>query len=296
MTSDELAQLRGMLAAAPVDFSSPALDVRAMFDGMIATFPVDESYSFAEKTIGGVTGHWLDAPKKSANVMLYIHGGAMLVGTAFGYRGLSGNLAQASGVNMFSIDYRLAPEHAFPAALDDSHAAYEGLLADGYQAENIVVAGDSAGGNLVLSLLLKLKAAGKAQPAAAVVLSPWADLTHSGATMKTKGDVDNSLSHKGLQAGADQYLGGASATDPLASPLFGDYAGIAPLLIEVGSEEILLADSTRLAAIAGEAKVDVTLHVWPEMPHDWSLFSFMLSEGRDMIAEVGTWVSARLAK
>jgi monoterpene epsilon-lactone hydrolase len=156
MTSDELAQLRGMLAAAPVDFSSPALEVRGMFDGMIATFPVDESYSFAEKKIGGVTGHWLDAPKKSDNVMLYIHGGAMLVGTAFGYRGLSGNLAQASGVNMFSIDYRLAPEHQFPAALDDCHAAYEGLLGEGYKAENIVVAGDSAGGNLVLSLLLKL--------------------------------------------------------------------------------------------------------------------------------------------
>ncbi len=296
MTSDELAQLRGMLAAAPIDFSSNAQEVRAMFDGMIATFPVDESYNFTEKTIGGITGHWLDAPKKSANVMLYIHGGAMLVGTAFGYRGLSGNLAQASGVNMFSIDYRLAPESTFPAALDDSHAAYEGLLAEGYKAENIVVAGDSAGGGLVLSLLLKLKGAGKPQPAAAVVLSPWADLTHSGETMKTKKDVDNSLSQVGLQAGADQYLGGASATDPLASPLFGDYAGIAPLLIEVGSEEILLADSTRLAAKAGEAKVDVTLHVWPEMPHDWSLFSFMLSEGRDMIAEVGTWVSARLAK
>ena len=296
MTSDELAQLRGMLAAAPIDFSSNAQEVRAMFDGMIATFPVDESYNFAEKTIGGITGHWLDAPKKSANVMLYIHGGAMLVGTAFGYRGLSGNLAQASGVNMFSIDYRLAPESTFPAALDDSHAAYEGLLAEGYKAENIVVAGDSAGGGLVLSLLLKLKGAGKPQPAAAVVLSPWADLTHSGETMKTKKDVDNSLSQVGLQAGADQYLGGASATDPLASPLFGDYSGIAPLLIEVGSEEILLADSTRLAAKAGEAKVDVTLHIWPEMPHDWSLFSFMLSEGRDMIAEVGTWVSARLAK
>ena len=296
MTSDELAQLRGMLAAAPIDFSSNAQEVRAMFDGMIATFPVDESYNFTEKTIGGITGHWLDAPKKSANVMLYIHGGAMLVGTAFGYRGLSGNLAQASGVNMFSIDYRLAPESTVPAALDDSHAAYEGLLAEGYKAENIVVAGDSAGGGLVLSLLLKLKGAGKPQPAAAVVLSPWADLTHSGETMKTKKDVDNSLSQVGLQAGADQYLAGASATDPLASPLFGDYAGIAPLLIEVGSEEILLADSTRLAAKAGEAKVDVTLHIWPEMPHDWSLFSFMLSEGRDMIAEVGAWVSARVGK
>ena len=296
MTSDELAQLRGMLAAAPVDFSIPALEVRAMFDGMIATFPVDESYSFVEKTIGGVSGLWLDAPHKSSSVLLYIHGGAMLVGNTFGFRGLSGNLAQASGVNMFSIDYRLAPEHKFPAALDDCHAAYEGLLADGYKAENIVVAGDSAGGNLALSLLLTIKATGKPQPAGAVLLSPWADLTHSGATMKSKGDVDNSLSHKGLQSGADQYLGGASASDPLASPLFGDYSGVAPMLIEVGSEEILLADSTRLAAVAGEAKVDVTLHVWPEMPHDWSLFSFMLSEGRDMIAEVGTWVSARVAK
>jgi monoterpene epsilon-lactone hydrolase len=296
MTSDELAALKGMLAAAPFDFASPALEVRAAFDGATATFPVDESYTFATKTIGGVSGLWMDAESSSPAVLLYIHGGAMLVGTAFGFRGLSGNLARAAGVNHFSIDYRLAPEHAFPAALDDALAAYLGLIEAGYAAENIVVAGDSAGGGLVLSLLLSLKERGVAQPAGALTLSPWADLTLSGDTIVSKKSADGSLTQLGLQAGADQYLVLHSATDPLASPLFGDLAGIAPLLIEVGSDEILLSDSTRLAHRAGEALVDVTLHVWPNMVHDWSLFSFMLSEGRDMIAEAGAWLTTKLAK
>jgi monoterpene epsilon-lactone hydrolase len=127
------------------------------------------------------------------------------------------------------------------------------------------------------------------------LLSPWTDLTFTGDTLATKAEVDNSLSEAGLRSGAAQYLAGHSATDPLVSPLLGTLTGLAPLLIEVGSDEILLSDSTRFAAKAGESLVDVTLHVWPEMVHDWSLFSFMLSEGRDMITEVGTWASAKLA-
>jgi acetyl esterase/lipase len=295
MTSDELAALKGMLAAAPFDFATPATEVRAAFDGATATFPVDESYSFAEKSIGGVSGLWMDAEHKSDKVLFYVHGGALLVGNTFGFRGLSGNLARATGMNMFSIDYRLAPEHVFPAAIDDVLSAYEGLLAQGYAGSDIVVAGDSAGGGLVLALLLDLKKGSIAQPAAAVVLSPWADLTHSGETMKTKKEVDGSLTQAGLQAGADQYLNGHSATDPRVSALFGDLADLPPLLIEVGSDEILLADSTRLAEKASAAGVDVTIHVWSDMPHDWSLFAFMLSEGRDMIDEVGAWVKSKLA-
>jgi len=295
MSSEELATLKGMLAAGGPDFSNPATEVRAMFDGMLATFPVDESYDFAERTIGGVSGLWLAGPAKSETVVLYVHGGAYLVGTAFGYRGLSGGIAQASGAAMFSIDYRLAPEHAYPAAVDDALAAFMGLLAEGFAAHQIIVCGDSAGGGLAAALLISIREAGLVQPAGAVLLSPWTDLTFTGETLVSKADVDNSLSVPGLRAGAEQYLAGHAATDPLVSPLLGDLAGLAPLLIEVGSDEILLSDSTRFAAKAGESLVDVTLHVWPEMVHDWSLFAFMLGEGRDMIAEAGAWASAKLA-
>ena len=294
MTSDELAALKGMLVANPFDFTIPAQEVRAQFNGAVATFPVSESLSFTPKTIGGISGLWMDAPG-SSNVLLYVHGGAMLVGTAEVYRGLSGNLAAAAGINHFSIDYRLAPEHAFPAALEDSVAAYKGLLAEGYSAHQIIVAGDSAGGGLALSLLLSLKAAGLPQPAGTVLLSPWADLTHSGESMITQAAADVSLTQAGLQSGADQYLQGHSATDPLASPVFGDLGGISPLLIEVGTTEILHSDSTRIRDKAQAAGVEVTFHEWTDMPHDWSLFSFMLSEGRDMIDEVGAWIKSKVA-
>ncbi len=295
MSSEELATLKGMLAAGGPDFADPALEVRALFDGMLATFPVDESFTFAERTIGGVSGLWLHAPAPSDTVVLYVHGGAYLVGTSFGYRGLSGGIAQASGAAMFSIDYRLAPEHAYPAAMDDALAAYKGLLAEGFVANQIIVAGDSAGGGLALALLIGIREAGLAQPAGAVLLSPWTDLTFAGDSLAAKAEVDNSLSEKGLRAAALQYLAGHPATHPLVSPLHGDLTGLAPLLIEVGSDEILLSDSTRFAVKAGESLVDVTLHIWPEMVHDWSLFGFMLSEGRDMIAEAGSWASTKLA-
>jgi monoterpene epsilon-lactone hydrolase len=294
MTSDELAALKGMLVANPFDFTIPAQEVRAQFNGAVATFPVAENLAFTEKTTGGVSGLWMDAPG-SNNVMLFIHGGAMLVGTAEVYRGLTGNIAAAAGINHFSIDYRLAPEHAFPAALDDSIAAYNGLLAEGYKAEQIIVAGDSAGGGLALSLLLSLKTHGLAQPAGAVVLSPWADLTHSGESMATQAAADVSLTKAGLESGANQYLQGHSAMDPLASAVFGDFSGVAPLLIEVGTTEILHSDATRIRDIAKSAGVDVTFHEWTDMPHDWSLFSFMLSEGRDMIEEVGAWIKTKVA-
>jgi len=294
MTQDELAALKGMLVANPFDFTIPAAEVRAQFNGAVATFPVDESFSFTETKIGGVPGLWMDAPG-SSNVLLYVHGGAMLVGTAEVYRGLSGNLAAAAGVNHFSIDYRLAPENQYPAALDDVVSAYKGLLLEGYQAENIVVAGDSAGGGLVLALLLTLKATGAPQPAAAVVLSPWADLTHSGETMTTMADKDVSLTKAGLESGARQYAGAHPLTDSLLSPVFGDLGGVAPLLIEVGTTEILLSDSTRVRDNAQAGGTEVTFHAWNDMPHDWSLFSFMLSEGRDMIDEVGAWIKTKVA-
>jgi acetyl esterase/lipase len=294
VTAQELAQLKGMLASGGPDFTQPAAEVRSVFDGMLATFPVDDALAFESRNVGGVPGLWMSGPADSTEVLLYVHGGGLLAGESHGYRGLSSALALAGGTAMFSVDYRLAPEHPFPAALDDVVAAFRGLVAAGHPPQRIIVAGDSAGGGLVLSLLLALRAAGETQPAAAVALSPWADLTQSGDSMASKAAVDNSLTQAGLEAGAAQYLAGHPATDPLASAVFGDFAGLAPLLVEVGSEEILLNDATRIAERAGADQVDVTLHVWPGQVHDWSLFAFMLSEGRDLIAEVGVWSRSRL--
>lgn len=294
MTREELAGLKEMLIANPFDFTIDAHEVRAKFNGAVATFPVNESFLFRETTIGGVPGLWMDAPD-SPNVLMYVHGGAMLVGTAEVYRGLSGNLASAAGVNHFSIDYRLAPEHQYPAAIDDVVSAYKGLLLEGYAPKNIVVAGDSAGGGLVLSLLIALKKAGIEQPAGAVVLSPWADLTHSGESMTTMADKDVSLTKAGLESGARQYLGNHPADAPLASPVFADLHNLAPLMIQVGTTEILHSDSTRIRDAVQAAGGEVVFHEWEDMPHDWSLFSFMLSEGRDMVDEVGAWIKTKVA-
>jgi len=295
MTSSELAQLTGMLAAGGPNFSDDAFVVREQFDTLLDSFPVDPTLAFDPRVIGGISGLWLEAAEPSAAVMLYLHGGAYVVGTASGYRGLAAGLARAGGFALFAIDYRLAPEHVFPAAIDDALAAYRGLLESGIDASGIVVAGDSAGGGLALSLLVAIGGAGLPQPATAILLSPWTDLSLSGDTMTSKAGEDNSLDEPGLRLSANRYLGGASPTDPLASPLFADLTGLPPLHIAVGSAEVLLDDSTRLAALAGAAGVDVSLRIWPHMVHDWSLFAFMLSEGSDLIREAGIFAAQHVA-
>lgn len=291
MTSSELAQLTGMLAAGGPNFSDDALVVREQFDTLLDSFPVDPTYTFDQRVIGGVPGLWLEAAEPSPSVLLYLHGGAYVVGTANGYRGLAAGLARASESALFAIDYRLAPEHVFPAALDDALAAYRGLLDSGLDSASITVAGDSAGGGLALALLVAIRDAVLPQPASAILLSPWTDLSLSGDTVTSKAEEDSSLDEPGLRISADRYLGNASPLEPLASPLFADLSGLPPLHIAVGSAEILLDDSTRLAARAGAAGVSVTLRIWPLMVHDWSLFAFMLSEGSELIEEAGNFAA-----
>jgi len=292
MSAQELAQLRGLLSQGGIDFSADPVVERVNFDGMFGSFPKDETLVTTAKEFGGVPGLWADGER---GVLLYLHGGGYTLGSAKAYEQFAASLARSADVALFSVDYRLAPEHPYPAAIDDAVAAYRGLLAGGIPSTDIVIVGDSAGGGLTLAALVALRDAGEALPSAAVVLSPFADLTFSGGSMTGKAERDPALTESGLRDAAAHYLQGADPSTPSASPVFAELLGLPPLLVEVGQDEILLSDSVRIAERAAENGVDVTLHVWPTMIHDWAVFSFMLSEGRDLIDEVGAWVRSRLA-
>lgn len=295
MASNELAQLIESMRANAPDFSAPALDVRAEFDALLATMPPPEGATFTETMLGGVPAlecRHGDAPV--AGTLLYFHGGGYIAGSAKGYRWLPAALARAANLAAVSIDYRLAPEAPFPAAIDDGVTAFTALIDRGIAPEQIIFAGDSAGGGLVLATLLKLRDAGRPLPAAALLLSPWVDLACEGASFDSKAAQDPSLTPAGLRASARHYLGNADPKDPLASPLYGDLADLPPLMIQVGSAEILLDDAVRLAGAAGTAGTAVRLEVWPEMIHVWQSFAFMLPEGAAAIVDAAAFLRARV--
>ena len=296
MSLSELENLLPLLTApGSPDFSLPVDQARERFDAMLTTLPVDESLEFHTTEIGGVSGTWGNPQgTRTDAVLLYFHGGAYIAGNSHGYRGLAGALAAAAGIQLFSIDYRLAPENPYPAAIDDAFAAYTGLLNEGFAAQNIVVCGDSAGGGLALSLLHAIKAAGQKQPAAAALISPWADLACEGKSMKSKADIDPLLNEAGLLQCGVAYAADNLAT-PTASPLIGDLSGFPPLMFQVGTREVLLCDTNRFAARANNAHVDVTVRARAGMVHDFPLLAFALTEGQEAIDEIGLFARKHLA-
>ncbi|HUO40228.1 MAG TPA: alpha/beta hydrolase [Mycobacterium sp.] len=209
--------------------------------------------------------------------IVYLHGGAYVSGSPRSYRRLVSHLAAITGRRVYAVDYRLAPEHPYPAALDDSIAVYTSLLA-AESAETVVLAGDSAGGGLALATAVRLWDAGAPLPAALVCIAPWADLSCSGESMRTRARRERMLSPGGLALDARRYANGENLRNPLISPLFADLRGLPPLLIQVGDDEILLDDATRLAAKAEAARVSVTLHVWPRLWHIWHLYAGLMPE------------------
>lgn len=247
--------------------------------------------------VGGIPGDWLSMPGADANrVVLYIHGGAFVLGSARGYRAMCARLAKATKARIFVADYRLAPESPFPAAIQDAAAAYRGLLAQGVAPSSIVIAGDSAGGNLTVATLLSLRDAGVPLPAAGVCISPWVDLECVGDTMKSKADVDPLCQYDGMILEAGLYLNGQNARAPLASPIHADLRGLPPLLIQVGTEETLLDDSTRLAQAAEKAGVPVTLDTFEGMPHVWHIFADYLPDAQQAIDKIGEFVIGKTAR
>jgi len=241
--------------------------------------------------VGGVSGEWQQASLGSAdNVILYLHGGAYVIGSPASHRDMVGAIADAAQARAFIVDYRLAPETIFPGAVDDAVAAYKGLLENGEKAEKIIIAGDSAGGGLTMATLVALRDEGIELPAAAVCLSPWADLTFTGDSMIVKDKVDAMLGRDSLSWFAGLYLAGQDASDPKASPIFADLSGLPPLLIQVGSEEVLLDDAIRLNKAAKKAGVDVSLEVWDGQMHVWQLMATIVPEGKHAIQVIGTFV------
>jgi len=255
---------------------------------LIAQTPRDVDVHHAD--VGGipvdVVTPRLAMPKAS---IVYLHGGAYVSGSPRSYRRLVSHLASITGCRVFAVDYRLAPEHPYPAALDDSIAVYTALLAD-EPAEKLVLAGDSAGGGLALATAICMRDRGVPLPAALVCIAPWADLTCSGDSIRTRARRERMMTPVGLAIDARKYAGCASLRDPLISPLFADLSGLPLLLIQVGDDEVLLDDSTRLAAAAEQAGVHVDLQIWPHLWHVWHLYSGLVPEGDEAMRVIAAFV------
>lgn len=254
-------------------------------------FKPSASVQYSAVTANGVPAEWLvPIGMSTERVVLYVHGGAFYSGTLVGARPVAGEIALAGKARVLTVDYRLSPEYPFPAALDDVGIAYEWLLASGISPDSIVLVGDSAGGNLVLALLVQLRDQGKPLPRSAVCLSPTTDLTLSGDTWTLNARKDLLLDPEKIRAVIDLYLQGTDPRTPLASPLYADLHALPPLLILVGSDEQLLSDATRFAAKAQAAGVTVTLEIWDRMQHGWHIVAAFLPEGRRAIARIGEFI------
>ncbi len=294
MPNPEITALRAALAAR---VRPPELaDMRKGFDatGLARGVPADVVVTPCDAN--GVVAEWTSTPgADQAAAVLYLHGGGYVLGSIDSHRNLAAEVGRAAGSRTLALHYRLAPEHPFPAAVDDALAGYKYLLAQGVAANKIIIAGDSAGGGLVIAAMLAIKGAGLPQPAGGWGISPWVDMEAIGDSMVDKAAADPMVQKPGLLGMAGLYLNGANPRDPLAAPMYGDFSGLAPLLIQVGSAETLFDDAIRLARIAGAADVAVTLEIWPEMVHVWPLFHLQLAAGRHAIAGAGSWMRAVLA-
>ena len=237
------------------------------------------------KAIGVAPGGWFGDRR-----VLYLHGGAHVAGAPVLYRDFIWRVATAAEARVFILDHRLAPEHPFPAALDDAVAAYRALLADGADPRRMAVMGESAGGGLVLSLLLKLRDQGVPLPAAAAAISPWTDLALTGRSLRLNAKADPMLRSDDASLFASCYLNGADPRSPYASPLYGDPTGLPPTLIHVGSDEVLLDDSVRMADRMRAAGCRVELEIWPRMPHAWHVWARIIPEAHTAIERVGGFV------
>ncbi|HEY1362744.1 MAG TPA: alpha/beta hydrolase [Xanthobacteraceae bacterium] len=270
--------------------------VRQWLDDVTRYVPKPPRGTRVSRVDGGVGGVAVATPQSRADRhVLYLHGGAYCFGKPSHYRDFIWRIAAATGARVLCVDYRLAPEHPFPAALDDAVAAYRGLLAAGAAPSRIAIMGDSAGGGLTLATLLRLRDEGVGLPAAAVALSPWTDLALTGESYVGNAASDPMPAVRHVPGWARHYVAGADPRHPYASPLYGDPAGLPPTLIQVGSDEILRDDAVRMAERMRAAGCSVELEIWPRMPHVWQLFARIVPEGRWAVERIGAFVRGQMS-
>ena len=293
MSDPEIGALRAKLSARPRsdDYRQRRKDIdsRGLAYGLAADVGVEPV------TANGVRAEWTSTPNDARDAaLLYLHGGGYVIGSLDSHRHLVAEAGRACGIAALALDYRLAPEHAFPAAVDDALTAYRFLVARGIAPGRIAIAGDSAGGGLVAAAMLAIREAGRPQPACGWCISPWVDMEASGETMTSKAAADPTVQRTGILDMAKLYLNGANPRAPLASPIYTDLKGLAPLMIQVGACETLLDDALRLARVAGAADVRVDLQIWPEMIHVWHLFHPELKAGLRAIEAGAAFVRSML--
>jgi monoterpene epsilon-lactone hydrolase len=283
MPDQDLIELRKMIAANPLPTNLEAL--RLAVDSDSERFPLDPDINVERVSVAiGVSAEWTwTEAADPARVVLYLHGGGYVFGSILSHRHLVAEIGRASGSRTLAIDYRLSPENPFPAAVDDALASYRFLLEEGFEPRRIALAGDSAGGGLVVSTLVAIKQAGLPQPACGWVISPWVDMEATGETFVSRAGADPMVKREMIVNFAQAYLNGADPRSAFASPIYADLRGTAPLLIHVGASEVLLDDSLKLARTAGAADVSVRLEIWPEMIHVWHVFHRILGDGRKAV-------------
>ena len=295
MASAELTKVLELMGQRPLNPNATLEEMRA---GMEAgSFPATEAATVTSVDANGVPGEWVTVPESDGNRrMLYVHGGGYVMGSPVTHRRLCEGIARAGGCAVLNLDYRMAPEHVFPAAVDDAIAALQFMQENGPDgpggAESVFVGGDSAGGGLMLATLLAARERGVAMPDGGVGISVWSDLAITGESIQTRSGTDPLITDASMVTNmAAMYLGGADAKTPLASPLYADYAGLPPLILQVGDHEVLLSDTTRVAERAREAGVEVVEEVWDEMFHVWHAFAPMLPEGQQAIDRIGEFIN-----
>jgi epsilon-lactone hydrolase len=294
MARSEIGTIRALLTSRPRPVGWD--ERRQRLDDVGAVWPIAADVELTAVDAGGVPAEWSSVPGSDrSRVILFFHGGGYCSGSIRSHRRMVSEAGRAAAARTLAVGYRLAPEHPFPAALDDAVSAWRYLRTQGIAAAHIAVGGDSAGGGLTVALINKLREDGDEPPGCAWLVSPWTDLTMSGATLVSKDSVDPLIHKSYLEELAGAYVpAGMDRKDPRISPLYARLGGFPPTLIQVGSAETLLSDATRFAEALGAANVAVALEIWPQMIHAWHLWNAHLKAGRRALASTGAFIKACL--